>query len=389
MSVPTTTVQAVSKTTQLCTNPTTLRATFGIRHFQTTATTSSHVQSIHDQESHSSSTIQHQPLTGQSQTESEIQEQQMKIQVTNEKPSRKLPNTLLLSIKKSQQQEQEPTSTSQQLAEELSRTNYPNIQYPNHYTVICTSDPREMNIQIASLLSKNEVVFGLDIEWQPQFKKGYPQHKTALIQICGNDTILLFQVAQLKVLPTELVKFLKDPNIFKSGVNIRGDGLKLHRDFNVLTNGLVELMTMTQYIDSPLLMVTHRRSLSTLTSLFLERNMPKTKSVRLSNWSKRNLTAKQQEYAACDAYASFKLCTLFRDLLLKQHKSHVTAFIIHLSSEVSPSKASTSKTDQKTQEQKSSSSSTPTASSSSSSRTVPSAKKPWPSSTTTIIRKAS
>ncbi|KAG2223267.1 hypothetical protein INT45_006993 [Circinella minor] len=165
--------------------------------------------------------------------------------------------------------------------------------------------------QIIIKISKKESVFGLDIEWQPQFKKGQPQHKTALIQICGNDTILLFQVVQLKVLPAELVKFLKDPHIFKSGVNIRGDGLKLHRDFNVLTNGLVELMIMTQYIDSPLLMITHRRSLSALTSLFLERNMPKSKSVRLSNWSRRNLTAKQQEYAACDAYVSFFLLIMF------------------------------------------------------------------------------
>ena len=71
------------------------------------------------------------------------------------------------------------------------------------------------------------------------------------------------------VLPTEVVKFLKNPNLFKSGVNIRGDGLKLHRDFNVLTNGLVELMIMTQHIDSPLLLETHRRSLSALTSLFV------------------------------------------------------------------------------------------------------------------------
>ena len=45
---------------------------------------------------------------------------------------------------------------------------------------------------------KDEVVFGLDMEWQPQFRKGQPQHKTALIQICGSDTILLFQVANLK-----------------------------------------------------------------------------------------------------------------------------------------------------------------------------------------------
>ncbi|KAI9270703.1 ribonuclease H-like domain-containing protein [Phascolomyces articulosus] len=218
-------------------------------------------------------------------------------------------------------------------AEEFSFPDYPTIEYPSHYNVICISDPKDMNKQMINLLSKKETVFGLDMEWQPQFQKGKPQHKVGLIQICSSDSILLFQTARLHVLPTELVRFLKNPNLFKSGVNIRGDGLKLQRDFNVVTNGLVELERMTRHIDSPLLMQTHKRSLSALTSLFLEKNMPKSKSVRLSNWARVHLTAQQIRYAACDAYASYRLCTVFRDLLLKQHKSHITSFIIHLSNE--------------------------------------------------------
>ncbi|KAI9488498.1 ribonuclease H-like domain-containing protein [Zychaea mexicana] len=202
---------------------------------------------------------------------------------------RKLPKTLL-------------QLTPQTNDDQVFKPDLPNIKYPQHYTVSCSSDPFEMNTRLRTLLSKKEVVFGLDLEWQPQFKKGGPMHKTALIQICGSDTILLFQVARLETLPTELISFLKNENIFKAGVNIKGDGQKLFRDFNVCTNGLVELQLMTQHIDSPLLMRTHKRSLSVLTSLFLEMNMPKTKSVRLSNWSKANLTPKQMLYAACDAY---------------------------------------------------------------------------------------
>ena len=88
----------------------------------------------------------------------------MTVQVTNEKaPSRTLPTTFSVSIKKSQQEQveldnesslpiSEPISTSQQVAKEVPRTDYPNLQYPSHYTVICTSDPREMNMHMVSLL---------------------------------------------------------------------------------------------------------------------------------------------------------------------------------------------------------------------------------------------
>lgn len=94
----------------------------------------------------------------------QVQEQELTVQVTNEKAtSRTLPKTFSASINKSQQEQveldkesslpiSEPISTSQQVAQEVPRTDYPNLQYPNHYTVICTSDPREMNMHMVSLL---------------------------------------------------------------------------------------------------------------------------------------------------------------------------------------------------------------------------------------------
>lgn len=36
------------------------------------------------------------------------------------------------------------------------------------------------------------------MEWQPQFKRGGKENKTALIQICSRDTILLLQVLRLE-----------------------------------------------------------------------------------------------------------------------------------------------------------------------------------------------
>lgn len=39
------------------------------------------------------------------------------------------------------------------------------------------------------------------MEWQPQFKRGGKENKTALIQICSRDTILLLQVLRLECKP--------------------------------------------------------------------------------------------------------------------------------------------------------------------------------------------
>ena len=129
-------------------------------------------------------------------------------------------------------------------------------------------------------------MYGLDLEWPVIIQKGITQPKTALIQICGFDTILLFQTSKLDcklalsnpyfirltlsaALPVELVQFLEDPMIFKAGVKVFNDGRKLQRDFGVVTNGLIELGDAAKSIDSPLLEKTSLRSLSVFINLFV------------------------------------------------------------------------------------------------------------------------
>jgi ribonuclease D len=104
-------------------------------------------------------------------------------------------------------------------------------------------------------------------------------------------------------IPIELLKFFEDKKKLKSGVNIANDGLKLRRDFGIVTNGLVELAHLAENAKSPKLEITHLRSLRALTGMFMEQHMPKGK-VRLSNWAKPELTSQQIKYAATDAYVS-------------------------------------------------------------------------------------
>ncbi|KAG0190979.1 hypothetical protein DFQ28_001143, partial [Apophysomyces sp. BC1034] len=232
--------------------------------------------------------------------------------------------------KKSQQKVKEMTENPLTFKDHLETL--PLMKYPKHYRVECIDSVEKADKEICLLRSKIDQPFGLDLEWRPNFRKGGKEHKTALIQICNSDTILLLQVSQMKRLPSELCKFLQDRQIYKAGVNIRADGMKLYRDFGVPTNGLIELMTMSNTCGSPKLEYTPLRSLRVLTGLFIEQNMPKGR-VRLSNWAQPVLTPMQKKYAATDAYGSYKLCHIFSQLRAEMGQTEIPP-PIHLSDEI-------------------------------------------------------
>ncbi|KAI8328448.1 ribonuclease H-like domain-containing protein, partial [Chlamydoabsidia padenii] len=151
-----------------------------------------------------------------------------------------------------------------------------------------------------------EKVFGLDMEWKPSFVKGRPQNPVGLIQICGVTRILLIQVAQMKGLSPGLIEFLMDPKIYKTGVNIRGDGVKLYRDYRVVTDGLLDLRPLAESALKSLPVPGHfhsSKTLRSLTGIFLGLKVDKG-SIRMSNWNAETLNAKQVDYAANDAFVS-------------------------------------------------------------------------------------
>ncbi|CAO3590715.1 unnamed protein product [Absidia cylindrospora] len=184
----------------------------------------------------------------------------------------------------------------------------PAIRLPINYTVITTVSTEQIDRELAEMMSQ-ESVFGFDIEWKPSFRRNVPASPTGLMQICGASKILLIQVSQMKRLPDGLIQFLTNHMIYKTGVNIRGDGVKLYKDFKVLTDGLLDLRPIA--VDALDRLPVERqgrgsKSLRSLTGIFLGMNMPKG-SVRLSNWNAVKLSPKQVEYAANDAFASYAL----------------------------------------------------------------------------------
>ncbi|KAK4510424.1 uncharacterized protein ATC70_004854 [Mucor velutinosus] len=188
----------------------------------------------------------------------------------------------------------------------------PTLIYPNFYQVDCIGNMDEANRRLRQM-TKTEKIFGVDLEWPPTFIKGQSEKKTSLVQICSANNILLLQLGRMHGFPSELKRFFEDKQVLKSGVNIGADGLKLYRDFGIKTNGLVELRDVAESVKSPKLKISHLRSLRALTGIFLDQNMAKGK-VRLSNWSRPDLSNTQIKYAALDAYASYKLYVVLNEL---------------------------------------------------------------------------
>lgn len=83
----------------------------------------------------------------------------------------------------------------------------------------------------------------LSQEWPISRRKG-KENKTALIQIGDKRMILLVQISAMYYrIPPGLLRILCDANVIKLGVNIRGDALKLRRDFGHKMRGFLEVNT--------------------------------------------------------------------------------------------------------------------------------------------------
>ncbi|CAO3678389.1 unnamed protein product [Umbelopsis vinacea] len=178
------------------------------------------------------------------------------------------------------------------------------IDHRDTHKLYCTKSPSEANSIIRKMV-KEDQVFGLDLEWRPTFIKGSKENKTALIQLCNAKSILLIQISRMAVFPQELKGLLQSRKILKAGVNIRGDALKLYRDFRILTNGLVELGTLARATNTKELEGYKGLSLRLLCAIFLEKSLPKGPT-RISRWDAPTLSSKQKQYAADDAYTDIE-----------------------------------------------------------------------------------
>ncbi|KAI6145225.1 ribonuclease H-like protein [Pisolithus tinctorius] len=166
--------------------------------------------------------------------------------------------------------------------------------------VLYTQCEDEANDLVQSL----ESPLGFDMEWRVKWQAGAAERRTALVQLCDSQTILLIHISNMKRFPRKVLEVIECPNIVKTGANIKKDGEKLYRDFGIRARGLVELGALAAKADEKFKTVYKREvvSLAKMVSVYLGKTLVKT-SVRTSNWEAK-LTSEMVDYTANDCHCA-------------------------------------------------------------------------------------
>ncbi len=159
-------------------------------------------------------------------------------------------------------------------------------------------DKMEQVAPAFEILNK-ETIVGFDTETKPVFHKVRGQHpEVSLIQLSSLTDAFLIRTNILDF-PKELCDFIANPNILKIGLSLNDDYKVMRRRSAIEPAGFVELQKFC-----PGYGIKDKGLQRIYAILFGERI---SKSQRISNWEAKELTEKQQMYAAIDAYASLKI----------------------------------------------------------------------------------
>ena len=152
----------------------------------------------------------------------------------------------------------------------------------------------EKELKNACDILKEECILGFDTETRPSFKKGQ-FFLPSLIQLAGIKSVFIFQLKKCGF-NERLIKILSDPLLIKCGVAVGQDIKDLQKMTFFEPNGFIDLGEVAQERNLK------NYGLRNLTALLLRFRI--SKSSRTTNWSVNDLSIKQMEYAATDAWVS-------------------------------------------------------------------------------------
>ncbi|RPA91144.1 hypothetical protein L873DRAFT_1819984 [Choiromyces venosus 120613-1] len=171
--------------------------------------------------------------------------------------------------------------------------------------------------EVAKLFLDDRIL-GFDLEWVPS---NFSPSKSAkvnasLMQLANETDIALFHIAKVpgkvpdfELIPPNLRKVLESEDIMKTGVSVTGDAKRVSKFLGVHPAGIFELSDLWNLVHDVRTMagsITRRLiALSRLTEECLYLPLDKSAS-RISNWAVE-LSNKQLQYAANDAYAAFRV----------------------------------------------------------------------------------
>lgn len=153
--------------------------------------------------------------------------------------------------------------------------------------------------KVVKKLSK-EKILGFDTESKPSFKPGV-SHPISLIQVSTLKTSYLFQVNGNGLIPL-LKPLLTSKKVKKVGIGLAHDINKLKGFNDIVLNGLIDLSLIAREKG---IIQTGARG---LTARYLQKRLVKT--AQTTNWARLELSEKQKNYAATDAWVCLKIYPL-------------------------------------------------------------------------------
>jgi len=159
--------------------------------------------------------------------------------------------------------------------------------------------------QFAAALAaiRAEGAVGFDTETKPVFARGAVRPGPDIVQFATESRAFIFQLHQTGCEPY-LVEILLAEDILKVGFDLRSDLGLLHKRLGIEAKAVLDLGTVFRKQGYP-----DTTGVRAAVGILLERNFHKSKHVTTSNWSLHDLSPRQLEYAANDAYAALQVWT--------------------------------------------------------------------------------
>ena len=138
-------------------------------------------------------------------------------------------------------------------------------------------------------------ILGFDTETRPAFNRvDSLTRKVALLQLSDDKCAYLFRLNKIG-LPESICNLLANPKVIKIGAAIHDDIRTLQRLTPFIPKSFIDIQKVVEKYG-----IVQYKALKTLSEIILHATI--SKSQRLSNWERHDLSDAQQRYAATDAW---------------------------------------------------------------------------------------